>query len=73
MAKTHQACDKTALWIHNTPDTRKHSVFEGPGRQTLENHALEGPGWNPAAGGAHLVGTSWNNDLAFKSEVLPGF
>ena len=30
-AKTPQACDKTALWSHHVPDTRKHDVFDGPG------------------------------------------
>ena len=31
MAKTHQARDKTALWSHSAPDSRKHYVYEGPG------------------------------------------
>ena len=31
LAKTHQARDKTALWSHSAPDSRKHCVFEGPG------------------------------------------
>ena len=34
MAKTAQARDKTGLWSHNAPDSRKHDVFEGPGAET---------------------------------------
>ena len=30
MAKTAQARDKTGLWSHSAPDSRKHDVFDGP-------------------------------------------
>ena len=54
LAKTHQARDKTALWSHSAPDSRKHDVFGAQGPKHRKTRVLEAPGWNPAAGARGL-------------------
>ena len=58
MAKTAQARDKTGLWSHSAPDSRKHDFLRGQGAKHYKTRVLEGADWKPAAGGAHPLATS---------------
>ena len=73
MAKTAQARDKTGLWSHSAPDSRKHDFLKAQGVKHCKTYALEGPRLRPGGGGPALLGVRENNDLAFKSEVLLRF
>jgi len=73
MAKTAQARDKTGLWSHSAPDSRKHDFLRAQGVKHCKTHALEGPRLRPGGGGRAPLGCWENNDLALKSEVLLGF
>ncbi len=73
MAKTAQARDKTGLWSHSAPDSRKHDFLRGQDVKHCKTRVLGGPDRNPAAGGRQALACWENNDLAFKSQVLSGF
>ena len=50
-----------------TTQTRENTTFSrGQGLNTVKHLLWRALGWNPAARGAHLVGATENNDLAFK-------
>jgi len=57
-----------------TPQTQENTMFlRGQGLKHCGTRVLEDPAWKSAAGGAHLVGLTENNDLALKSGFLHGF
>ena len=70
MAKTAQARDKTGLWSHSAPDSRKHDLLRGQGAKHSKTRVLGRSRLEPGGGGGALVGARENNDLALKSEVL---
>jgi len=54
MAKTAQARDKTGLWSHSAPDSRKHDFLRGQGAKHCKTRVL---GWSrsePGGEGAAL-------------------
>ncbi len=56
------------------PKTPENTIFFVAQKfKRCKTHVLEAPGWKSAAGAAQLLGCWENNDLALKSEVLPGF
>ena len=69
MAKTAQARDKTGLWSHSAPDSRKHDFLRGQGAKHCKTRVLGRSRSEPGGGGAALWGlgktTIWHLKVMF--------
>ena len=73
MAKTAQARDKTGLWSHSAPDSRKHDFLRGQDGKHCKTRVLGRSRSEPGGGGPGPMGCWENNDLALKNKVLLRF